>query len=87
MSSLYTKGRILGHKRGKRNSRPNQSLVQIEGVDSQEAARSYLGKVGDHSPGAMGWNLLWEGRIGGGGPKASSAGDGQAKPLLASARR
>lgn len=42
---LYSKGRILGHKRGKRNSRPNQSLVQIEGVDSQEAARAYLGKV------------------------------------------
>ncbi|ORY28787.1 60S ribosomal protein L33-A-like protein [Naematelia encephala] len=41
---LYTKGRILGHKRGKRNTRPNQSLVQIEGVDSAEAARSYLGK-------------------------------------------
>ena len=42
---LYSKGRILGHKRGKRNSRPNQSLVTIEGVDSKEAARSYLGKV------------------------------------------
>lgn len=44
--SLYTKGRVLGHKRGKRNSRPNQSLVAIEGVDSKEAARAYLGKVG-----------------------------------------
>jgi ribosomal protein L35AE/L33A len=43
---LYSKGRILGHKRGKRNSRPNQSLVAIEGVDTKEAARSYLGKVG-----------------------------------------
>ncbi|ODO01462.1 hypothetical protein I350_06282 [Cryptococcus amylolentus CBS 6273] len=41
---LYTKGRIIGHKRGKRNSRPNQSLVQVEGVDSAEAARAYLGK-------------------------------------------
>ncbi|KAK1922750.1 ribosomal protein L35A [Papiliotrema laurentii] len=41
---LYSKGRILGHKRGKRNSRPNQSLVAIEGVDTKEAARSYLGK-------------------------------------------
>ncbi|TXT07989.1 60S ribosomal protein eL33 [Cutaneotrichosporon oleaginosum] len=41
---LYTKGRVLGHKRGKRNSRPNQSLVAIEGVDTAEAARSYLGK-------------------------------------------
>jgi len=45
INSLYTKGRILGHKRGKRNSRPNQSLIQIEGVDSKEATRSYLGKV------------------------------------------
>jgi len=42
---LYCKGRILGHKRGKRNSRPNQSLVQIEGVDTAENARAYLGKV------------------------------------------
>lgn len=46
MFSLYTKGRVLGHKRGKRNSRPNQSLVAIEGVDTKEAARAYLGKVG-----------------------------------------
>lgn len=46
---LYQKGRILGHKRGKRNSRPNQSLVQIDGVDSKEAARSYLGKVSLHT--------------------------------------
>jgi large subunit ribosomal protein L35Ae len=46
MSRLYSKGRILGHKRGKRNSRPNQSLVAIEGVDTKEAARAYLGKVG-----------------------------------------
>ena len=43
---LYSKGRILGHKRGKRNSRPNQSLIAIEGVDSKESAESYLGKVG-----------------------------------------
>jgi large subunit ribosomal protein L35Ae len=43
--SLYTKARILSHKRGKRNSRPNQSLIQIEGVDSKEAAQFYLGKV------------------------------------------
>jgi hypothetical protein len=42
---LYTKARILGHKRGKRNTRPNQSLVAIEGVDSTEAAKHYLGKV------------------------------------------
>jgi len=43
-SRLYVKGRILGHKRGKRNSRPNQSLIAIEGVDSPEAATHYLGK-------------------------------------------
>ncbi|GFZ47107.1 60S ribosomal protein L33-A [Saitozyma sp. JCM 24511] len=41
---LYTKGRILGHKRGKRNSRPNQSLIAIEGVDTKEDARAYFGK-------------------------------------------
>lgn len=55
---LYTKGRVLGHKRGKRNSRPNQSLVAIEGVDSAEAARSYLGKVSRFAAGARqdeGW--------------------------------
>lgn len=41
---LYTKGRVLGHKRGKRNSRPNQSLLQIEGVANKEEAQYYLGK-------------------------------------------
>ncbi|KAJ9124108.1 60S ribosomal protein L33B [Naganishia vaughanmartiniae] len=41
---LYVKGRVLGHKRGKRNSRPNTSLLQLEGVDSKEAAQFYLGK-------------------------------------------
>ncbi len=35
----------MSHKRGKRNTRPNQSLIQIEGVDSKEAAQFYLGKV------------------------------------------
>lgn len=43
--SLYTKARIMSHKRGKRNTRPNQSLIQIEGVDTKEAAQFYLGKV------------------------------------------
>lgn len=57
-NSLYTKGRILGHKRGKRNSRPNQSLVQIEGVDSKEAARHYLGKV------SRGFGLIMGGHLG-----------------------
>ncbi|KAF8757653.1 Ribosomal protein L35Ae [Rhizoctonia solani] len=41
---LYTKGRILGHKRGKRNTRPNTSLIQIEGVSNKDEAQFYLGK-------------------------------------------
>ncbi|KAI0339518.1 60S ribosomal protein L33-A-like protein [Trametopsis cervina] len=41
---LYSKGRILGHKRAKRNTRPNTTLVQIEGVASKEDAQFYLGK-------------------------------------------
>ncbi|KAG8790490.1 60S ribosomal protein L33A [Ceratobasidium sp. 428] len=41
---LYAKGRILGHKRGKRNTRPNTSLIQIEGVSNKEDAQFYLGK-------------------------------------------
>ncbi|KZV98753.1 60S ribosomal protein L33-A-like protein [Exidia glandulosa HHB12029] len=41
---LYAKGRILGHKRGKRNTRPNTSLVQIEGVSNKDDAQFYLGK-------------------------------------------
>ncbi|PPQ63042.1 hypothetical protein CVT24_005988 [Panaeolus cyanescens] len=41
---LYSKGRILGHKRAKRNSRPNTSLLQIEGVATKEEAQFYLGK-------------------------------------------
>jgi len=41
---LYSKGRVLGHKRGKRNSRPNTSLVAIEGVATKEEAQFYLGK-------------------------------------------
>ena len=42
---LYSKGRVLGHKRAKRNTRPNTSLLQIEGVGSKEEAQFYLGKV------------------------------------------
>ena len=45
MSRLYSKGRILGHKRAKRNTRPNTTLVQIEGVSTKEEAQFYLGKV------------------------------------------
>ncbi|KAI0060660.1 60S ribosomal protein L33-A-like protein [Artomyces pyxidatus] len=41
---LYSKGRVLGHKRGKRNTRPNTSLLQIEGVSSKQDADFYLGK-------------------------------------------
>ncbi|KAI0083467.1 60S ribosomal protein L33-A-like protein [Irpex rosettiformis] len=41
---LYSKGRILGHKRAKRNTRPNTTLVQIEGVANKEDAQFYLGK-------------------------------------------
>ncbi|KAJ3514752.1 hypothetical protein NLJ89_g2189 [Agrocybe chaxingu] len=41
---LYSKGRVLGHKRAKRNSRPNTSLIQIEGVANKEDAQFYLGK-------------------------------------------
>ena len=42
---LYAKGRVLGHKRSKRNSRPNTSLLQIEGVANKEDTQFYLGKV------------------------------------------
>jgi len=41
---LYSKGRIVGHKRAKRNTRPNTSLIQIEGVATKEDAQFYLGK-------------------------------------------
>ncbi|THH17847.1 hypothetical protein EW146_g3053 [Bondarzewia mesenterica] len=48
------KGRVLGHKRGKRNTRPNTSLLQIEGVANKEDAQFYLGKV---------WSLLGSSRV------------------------
>ncbi|CDO72089.1 hypothetical protein BN946_scf184962.g32 [Trametes cinnabarina] len=41
---LYAKGRVLGHKRAKRNTRPNTSLLQIEGVVTKKDAQFYLGK-------------------------------------------
>jgi len=41
---LYSKGRVLGHKRGKRNTRPNTSLLQIEGVANKDDVQFYLGK-------------------------------------------
>ena len=45
LDRLYSKGRVLGHKRAKRNSSPNTSLLQIDGVGSKEEAQFYLGKV------------------------------------------
>lgn len=42
---LYSKGRIMGHQRGKRNSHPGTTLVRIEGVESTKDAQFYLGKV------------------------------------------
>ncbi|KAJ5886826.1 60S ribosomal protein L33B [Penicillium subrubescens] len=41
---LYVKGRHLSYQRGKRNTNPNTSLVQIEGVEDSKAASFYLGK-------------------------------------------
>ncbi|KAK9460878.1 60S ribosomal protein eL33 [Lipomyces oligophaga] len=41
---LYVKGKHLAHKRGKRNSYPNVSLVQIEGVTTPKEAQFYFGK-------------------------------------------
>ena len=45
MHSLYVKGRVQGFKRGKRNQRPNTSLIQVDGVSNKEEAQWYLGKV------------------------------------------
>ncbi|KAG0151797.1 hypothetical protein CROQUDRAFT_650852 [Cronartium quercuum f. sp. fusiforme G11] len=44
MSRLYTKGRILSYTRGKRNTKPTSSLVQVAGVASKQEAAFYLGK-------------------------------------------
>ncbi|KAJ8450506.1 hypothetical protein Cgig2_002191 [Carnegiea gigantea] len=41
---LYVRGSILGYKRSKSNQYPNTSLVQIEGVNTQEEVSWYLGK-------------------------------------------
>ncbi|KAB8302044.1 hypothetical protein EYC80_005496 [Monilinia laxa] len=41
---LYVKGRHLSYQRGKRNTTPGTSLIQIEGVTNTEAANFYLGK-------------------------------------------
>lgn len=41
---LYSKGRVLGYKRGKRTQQPNTSLIKIDGVTNKEEAQFYLGK-------------------------------------------
>ncbi|CCU76235.1 Ribosomal protein L37 of the large (60S) ribosomal subunit [Blumeria graminis f. sp. tritici 96224] len=41
---LYVKGRHLSYQRGKRNTNPGTSLIQIEGVTNTQAANFYLGK-------------------------------------------
>ncbi|CAH7683053.1 60S ribosomal protein L33-B [Phakopsora pachyrhizi] len=44
MTRLYTKGRVLGYTRGKRNQKPTSSLIQLEGVADKKEATFYLGK-------------------------------------------
>ncbi|KAK7205949.1 hypothetical protein BZA70DRAFT_277504 [Myxozyma melibiosi] len=41
---LYVKGKHIAHQRGKRNSHPGTSLIQIEGVASAKEAQFYFGK-------------------------------------------
>nr|GLL20912.1 probable sugar phosphate/phosphate translocator At3g11320 [Ipomoea trifida] len=41
---LYVRGTVLGYKRSKSNQYPNTSLIQIEGVNTQEEVAWYLGK-------------------------------------------
>ncbi|KAG1401946.1 hypothetical protein G6F60_006048 [Rhizopus arrhizus] len=41
---LYSKGRVLGYERAKRNQNPNVSLIQVEGVQTTKDAQFYLGK-------------------------------------------
>ncbi|RKP08795.1 ribosomal protein L35A [Thamnocephalis sphaerospora] len=43
-TSLYSKGRIQGFKRAKRNQRPDTTLIRIENVQCKEDATFYLGK-------------------------------------------
>jgi large subunit ribosomal protein L35Ae len=42
---LYSKARILGFTRGKRNQKTNTSLIQVEGVADRKEAEFYFGKV------------------------------------------
>ncbi|GAA5850011.1 hypothetical protein JCM9279_004883 [Rhodotorula babjevae] len=41
---LYSRARVLGQQRGKRNVRTGTNLVQIEGVATAAEASWYLGK-------------------------------------------
>ncbi|KAJ2904788.1 hypothetical protein MKZ38_007144 [Zalerion maritima] len=41
---LYVKGRHLSYQRGRRTTHTSTSLIKIEGVDDQSAAKFYLGK-------------------------------------------
>lgn len=42
--SVYVKGRHVSYQRSKRNTNPNVSLLQLEGVESTKDAEWYLGK-------------------------------------------
>ncbi|KAG2175430.1 hypothetical protein INT43_001077 [Umbelopsis isabellina] len=44
LPNLYSKGRVLGYERAKRNQNENTSLIQIEGVQTPKDAQFYLGK-------------------------------------------
>lgn len=41
---LYTKGTILGYKRGRRNSYAHTTLIQLDGVSDKNDSDFYLGK-------------------------------------------
>ncbi|KAK5166228.1 60S ribosomal protein L33B [Saxophila tyrrhenica] len=41
---LYVKGKHISYQRGKRNTNPGTSLIEIEGVDNTKDATFYLGK-------------------------------------------
>ncbi|CAO1637791.1 unnamed protein product [Sympodiomycopsis kandeliae] len=44
MSRLYNKARVLGHTRSKHVSKPSNTLIKIDNVDSTKDAQFYLGK-------------------------------------------